>query len=149
MKNDQYGQHAFFPRDLTPSLYKMVFFAKHSQHMKRRHRRMNYISLKVNIFYKYFFQKLSPVIFRNSRHFLDFYYMKCFLVCHQMSTRSHKNLKKWREFLIITGLSFLKSTYKKCSPLVQFKALNTGHNKKEWLHSKRHPQQNPIYIAIL
>ena len=38
--------------------------------------------LKVNIFYKYYFQKLSPVIFRNSRHFLNFYLMKCFLVCH-------------------------------------------------------------------
>ena len=34
--------------------------------------------LKVNIFYKYFFLKLNPVIFRNSRHFLNFYYMKCF-----------------------------------------------------------------------
>ena len=28
-----------------------------------------------------------------------------------------QKFKKWREFLIITGLSFLKRTYKKCSPL--------------------------------
>ena len=28
-----------------------------------------------------------------------------------------QKFKKWREFLIITGLSFRKSTYKKCSPL--------------------------------
>ena len=34
--------------------------------------------LKVNISYKYFFEKPSPVIFRNSRHFLNFYHMKCF-----------------------------------------------------------------------
>ena len=30
------------------------------------------ILLKMNIFYKYFFKKLSPVKFRNSRHFLNF-----------------------------------------------------------------------------
>ena len=29
-----------------------------------------------------------------------------------------QKFKKWRGFLIITGLSFKKSTYKKCSPFV-------------------------------
>ena len=38
--------------------------------------------LKVNIFYKYFFKKLSPVIIRNSCHFLKF--------CDFRSTSSDK-----------------------------------------------------------
>ena len=28
-----------------------------------------------------------------------------------------EKFKKWRDFVIITGLSFQKNTYKKCSPL--------------------------------
>ena len=62
--------------------------------------------LKVNIFYKYFFKKLSPVIFRNSRHFLNFLLYEMFFGLPLDVDLKSQKFKKWREFLIITGLSF-------------------------------------------
>ena len=68
--------------------------------------------LKVN-----FFKKLCPVIFRYYRHFFEFSFVKMFFGLPLDVNLKSQKFKKWREFLIITGLSFKKSTYKKCSTL--------------------------------
>ena len=78
----------------SPSVSRNHTFYMHLQNMSQAYKveiivyRFQIIRslLKVNIFYKYFFKKLTSLIFRNSRQFLNFYYMKCFLVCRQTST---------------------------------------------------------------
>ena len=51
---------------------------------------------------------LIPVIFRNSRRFFEFLLYEMFFGLPLDVELKSQKFKKWREFLIITALSFLK-----------------------------------------
>ena len=60
---------------------------------------------KCEHFYKYYFENLCPVIYRNSRHFLNFCDFRSVSSGKPKTISYNENLKQWREFLNITGLS--------------------------------------------
>ena len=64
--------------------------------------------IKGEHFYKYFFLKLIPVIFRNFHHFFAFLLNEMFFGLPLGIDLKSQKFKKWREFLIVTELIFEK-----------------------------------------